>query len=69
MILHCVLSDDRKLRMSRRYALVEKGQDDHVLIRNVSYDPTTASPGGKMSCSQSTLSKLFFRKGLILHML
>ena len=52
MILHCVLFDDRKHRMSGRYALVEKGQDDNVLIRNVSYDPTTASPAGKISCSE-----------------
>ena len=55
--------------MSERYALVEKSQDDNVLIKNVSYDPTTASPAGKISCSESTISKLYIRNRLILHIL
>ena len=66
MILHCVLSDDRKRRMSGRRAFW-KGplKDDHVTIRNIAYDP---SPRGKSPSSESTLSKLFIRNGLILHM-
>ena len=57
--------------MSGQHAFVEKVplKDDHVIIRNVSYDPTTASHSGKISSSESTLSKLFIRNGLILHML
>ena len=57
--------------MSRQHAFVEKGpvKDDHVIISNVSYDPTTANHSGKISSSESTLSKLFIRNGLILHML
>ena len=42
--------------MSGRYAFVEKGalKDEDVTIQNVSYDPTTASPRGKIPSSEST---------------
>ena len=52
--------------MSGQYAVVEKGalKDDDVTFQNVSYDPTTASPRGKIPSSESTISyfsKLFIR--------
>ena len=60
-----MFSDVRKRRLNGRDAFVEKGplKDDHVIISNVSYDPTTASHSGKISSSESTLSKLFIRMG------
>ena len=62
-----LFSDVRKHRMSGRYAFVEKGplKDDHVIIRNILYRPTTPSPSGKISSSESTLSKLFIRNRII----
>ena len=64
-----MFSDVRKRRLNGRDAFVEKGplKDDHVIISNVSYDPTTASHSGKISSSESTLSKLFIGNGLFLH--
>ena len=59
--------------MSGQYAVVEKGalKDDDVTFQNVSYDPTTASPRGKIPSSESTISyfsKLFIRNEYILLM-
>ena len=41
-------------------------KDDDVTIMNIAYEP---SPKGKSPSSESTLSKLLFRNGIILHML
>ena len=62
-----LFSDVRKHRMSGRHAFVEKGplKDDHVIITNILYRPTTPSPSGKISSSESTLSKLFIRNRII----